>query len=256
MELPESIIRLLQFDTKEKINIVTNKVYYPISKSLAVVISPLFSNIIKTNPTIKAISFPIDERIQDFFKEKSIDRKLFLIMSIQLDNQEFIKKWKRENELNKETVIDRLMTFINYNGKIENMTEEIDFIGKHFEELENQLIIEKIPSNYLSEISKNIKEINSEKKIFKYIIKRLKEENDEEMRKKLIESIKIGGLTDEDIKELIENVKSEDLSETIFSVLKELYLSTYRKNKEITKELDVNKQKLQKKSRKSSNSSK
>ena len=73
MELPEAFARLIQYDSKEKINIVTNRNVYPINKSLGVAISPLFFQAIKENPTLKEVFVPIDENITEFF-EKKINR--------------------------------------------------------------------------------------------------------------------------------------------------------------------------------------
>ena len=220
MYFPEAFLRLIQFDSKEKINIISNNMSCPINKSLAIAISPIFSQAIASNPMIKRISLPINENIKEFFKGQSIEKELFLIMSIMLDNKDLIKQSKALIEINKENVINRLMKFINYKIKIENMKEELEFIGKHFEELEKKMDIKKIPSDYLSEIFKKVKGIQTEKQMFKYIIQRLKEEDDENNRKKLINSIDCRGLNNDDIKELIESLKYEDLSQQLFSIMK------------------------------------
>ena len=214
MELTETLIRLIQINTKERIDIIGNNFVYAINKSLAVAISPIFFKIINDNPTVKEIFLPIDEDFEDFFKGKSINKELFLQMSILLENKELIRKWKEENKINKENLIAYLKKFIKYKGKTEYIKEEIEFIGEHFEEIEvdNKIKIEEIPSEYLSEIMKTVKGIETEEKIYKYIIKRLKEEEEESSRKKLIESIEIRGLNNKDIKELIENIRYEDLS--------------------------------------------
>jgi len=46
MEFPESFIRLIDYDAKERINIIAIEIVYPINKSLAIAISPLFSQAI------------------------------------------------------------------------------------------------------------------------------------------------------------------------------------------------------------------
>jgi len=56
-------------------------------------------------------------------------------MSIILNNKDLIKHCKEENEINKENIVEYFMTFVNNKGKIEYMEEEIEFIGKNFEEL-------------------------------------------------------------------------------------------------------------------------
>ena len=193
---------------------------YSINKSLIVGVSPLFFQLIQANPMIKEIYLPIDENLDDFFQGKSKDQKLFLIMSILLDNQEFIKKWKEENKLKKENAIDHLMTFIKFNGKLENMVEEIEFIGDHFEEFENMLEFDKIPTKYLTEIFKKAKGMKSEKKIFKYNLELLKKEDNENRRKTLIESIEIEGLNHQEMKELIDNIKYEELTAKLFLAFK------------------------------------
>ena len=229
MDLPEIFIRLGQLHTKEKINIICNdKNMFSINKSLAASISPLFFHLIKENPMLQQISLPINKDSQNFFKGKSIKKDLFLIMSIILDNKELIQKWKEENQINKENVIDCLMTFIKYKGKVENIEEGIKYIGEHYEELKNHLDFEKIPSEYLCEISRSIKGVKSEETISKYIIERLKNENQDKYRRKLIDSIEMRGLNNENIKELIENLKYNDLSETLFSILQNRLISTER----------------------------
>ena len=229
MDFPETLIRLIEFPTKEIINIISKEVISPISKSLAIVISPLFFQTIQCNPTLKEIYLPINENIEDFFKGKMIDRELFFRMSIILNNKELMKKWKKENEINNENVIDHLKILIQYKSKIEDMEEEINFIGKNFEEFENEIEIDTIPSEYLSEIIKKVKGIKSEEKIKEYIIKRIKDEEDENKRRKLIESIEIQGLNNESIKELIENLKFEDLLEQLL-IIRDNLLLIHREN--------------------------
>ena len=246
MNLPETLIRLNQYETKERINIIYNNIAYPITKSFAAAISPHFFRSIKANPMLKEIKLPKDLDIfnmNEFFTGKSIDRQLFLVMSIILDNKELMKRWKKENVIKKENAIDHLMIFIKYKGKMENMAEEIEFIGKHFEELENKINIDTIPSEYLCEIFKKVKGIKSEEKIKQYILKRLKEEKNENKRKKLVKSIEIEGLKNEDIQELIETVKYEDLSEQLFSTIKEKILSII-KDKNVNQKEIPNKKKL------------
>ena len=53
MEFPETFIRLIEFPTKEKINIISKKVSYAINKSLVAVISPFFFPSIKRESWIK-----------------------------------------------------------------------------------------------------------------------------------------------------------------------------------------------------------
>ena len=149
-------------------------------------------------------------------------------MSILLDNQEFIKKWKEENKLNQENAIDHLMTFIKYNGKLENMVEEIEFIGDHFEEFENMLEFDKIPPKYLNELFKKAKGIKSEKNILIYNLELLKKENNKYYRKYIIESIEIKGLNHNEMKGLIDNIKYDELTEKLFSAFKE-YIHIYDK---------------------------
>ena len=220
MEFSDALSSLIQFDSKEKIDIITNTLVYRINKSFAAAISPLFSQLIKDNPMAKEIYLPIDENLDSFFEGKAIDRKLFLIMSIILDKKELIKKWKEENDLKKENIMEIVMKVIKYNGKIENMKEEIEFLGKHFEEMEKTMTIEKIPSKYLCEIMKNVKGIKSEEGLFKHIIERLKNENDTNIQKKLIECIEIRGLNNQEIKELLQYITYENLSENIFIPIK------------------------------------
>ena len=69
---------------------------YPISKSLAGVISPLFYQALDANPMLKEISLLLSENINEFFKGKSIDRELFLRMSILLNNKGLIKNGKKK----------------------------------------------------------------------------------------------------------------------------------------------------------------
>ena len=225
MDFPETILRLDQIESKEKINIITNEMTYTINKSFAAAISPIFFQAIKENPMIQEIYLPINENIKEFFKGKSIDRELFLAMSIILDNNDFYQKSKEENKINKENIINRFMTFVKCKVKIENMKEEIEFIGKYFKEFENKIEIDKIPSEYLSEIIKNARGIEREEKMYKYIIKRIKQEEDKNNRKKLIESIDIRGLNNNDIKDLIEKIKYEEVSEQLFSIMKQKILS-------------------------------
>ena len=82
MEFPETLFRLSQIDTHEKILIVSDKVFCQINKSLAAAISPDFFQIIKSNPMIKEIYLPINDNINEFFKGRSIDKEIFLRMSI------------------------------------------------------------------------------------------------------------------------------------------------------------------------------
>ena len=227
MEFPEAFIRLAQIETNERITITSNKMNCSVSKLLTGAISPIFFQAIKNNPTLKEIHLPINENIKEFFEGKSIDPELFLKMSIILDNQDFIKMWKITNEFNIDNVLKLLMAFIKNNGKIENLKDEIEYIGEHFEEIANKLEFETIPSEFLSEIFKKTKGIESEKQIYKYIIERLKEEKEEESRKKLMESIDMRGLNNQEIQELIETLKYEDLSEQFFSVFKCIILERW-----------------------------
>ena len=228
MELPEAIIQLAQIRTKEKINMISNEMVYPINKAFAGVISPLFYQALEANPTLKEISLPINENIKEFFGGKSIDRELFLRMSILLNKRDLMKKWRKENQISKENAINNLMIFIQHNGQIEDMEEEIEFISKHLDEMENMKEFEMIPSEYLSEIFRKAKGINSEEKIYNFILKRLKEEGGKKNREKLIECIELGGLNNKYIKELIENINFEDLSELLFSKIQDKILSSER----------------------------
>ena len=76
MKFPEMLTRLIQFETKEKINIITNNMIYSVNKSFIVGISPLFFQVIQANPMIKEIYLPISEDIDDFFQGNLKDQKL------------------------------------------------------------------------------------------------------------------------------------------------------------------------------------
>ena len=69
--------------------------------------------------------------------------------------------------------------------------------------------------------------------IFNYILIRVKQEENKSNRKKLIESIDLRGLNSQYIKELIENIQFEDLTEQLFSLMKDkMFTINLDENKE------------------------
>ena len=241
MDFPETLLRLTQIDSNEKINIVSDNMICPINKSLAIAISPIFFQAIKENPMIQQISLPINENIKEFFNGKSINKELFFIMSIVLDNKDLLKQSKRVITIDPNNAINHLIKFINYKVQKENIDEEIEFIGENFDELEEKIEFDKIPSEYLSEILKKAKGVQTEKQMLKYILQRLKVENDEINQEKLINSIDLRGLNNDDIKELIKSIKYENLSKQLFSIMKEKFLSFELKQEDIAKYQEIGK---------------
>ena len=228
MDLPEAFLPLILFPTKDTIKIRNHRKSYLIDKSLAAALSPHFLEAIKSNPMINEIFLPIDDDIEAFFSGKSIKSDTFLTMSILLNNKKLIKQWKEENEINQSNAIDYLMIFIKNNAKIEDTNEILNLIGENFEQFENQIKFDKIPSYYLSELFKKVKKIESEKDINKYVLQRIQWEKEDKYRKELIKSIDMRGLNNDNLKELIEKTKFEDLSEQILSILKNYTLSFER----------------------------
>ena len=228
MELPETFNRLMTYDSNEKINIVCQNKTFSINKSLAVAFSHQFFLAIQENPTLKEITLSINqniENIEEFFKGGKINPKFFYQMSTALDNKALIEEWKKEKKVNEENVIQYLILQIKYDGKIENMIEEIKMIGENIENFINEEEFNKIPNYYLSEILKRVERVESEEDICQFIIKKLKEEEDKNIRKNLIKSIEMRGLNNKNIKELLEITTYEEISEELFYIFKDRFIS-------------------------------
>ena len=221
MDFPEIYQRLHHYNSNEKITIRNQETSVLINKSLAIALSPNVFLALQENPSLKEITIPIKGNLERYFKGDIIDIEQFLKISTFLDMNIMIKKWKQSQNFSKrENVLKQLIFLIKYNGRIENMVEEMEMIGKNIEKFIGMKEFEKIPNFYLCEIMKRVKGIKSENEIFNYIVKKLEQENDQNIRINLINSIEMRGLNYENVQKLLKYLKFEDFSQSLFLSLK------------------------------------
>ena len=142
---------------------------------------------------------------------------------------------EKKNKVNKENVIDHLIKQINCDGKIENMVEELNLIAKNFEEFINVKEFSEIPNSHIIEIIKRVEEGKS-RAIFDYIIKKLKEEKDQHVRRNFIQCIEMKGLNNSNIQELMEAIHFDEIPETLYSTLKDKFRNSSMEMENIKKE--------------------
>ena len=146
----ETLENISKDQRNDKFTIIVNNFSYKVPLSYALGISPFITENYFKNPTLHKVELNINvtgnssksekeiqEEFSKFIKGNKISREIFYEIGIQLKNKEMIKKWKKQ-ELTKETIIktieaDRRIFSKNKNEEIQNIKEELEYIGEHIE---------------------------------------------------------------------------------------------------------------------------
>ena len=158
----ETLENLNKDQRNDKFSLIVNKVIHKVPLSYAIGISSLISEKYLKDPTIKELDININicgnnndnksekeiqEEFSKFIKGNKISSEMFYEIGIQLKNKEMIKKWKKQEslkELTKEIIMknieaNRRIFNKNENEKIQNMKEELEYIGEHLEDMKEEI---------------------------------------------------------------------------------------------------------------------
>ena len=243
----ETLKNLTQDQRKDKFIFIINKTMFEVPLSYALGVSPLITEKYLKDPTFHKFEIEDKEKIEEefskFIRGEKIKRNTFVKFGKLLKNKDMIKKWKKSEEITKETVIEYLKNIedIFYNNDnthddnqnngremidIDDIKEEIKYIENHLEEMKEE--IKQLREEELIYIIRN-KNINIEKEdiIWEIIKKRVKEMKKEiynkeinkkerdikrKIRRILLENVKIKYLTEDNFKEYVEEIEACDIS--------------------------------------------
>ena len=236
----ETLENISQDQRKDKFLFIVNKIRIEVPLSYALGISPLITKKHLKDPTFREFEIEdkkkIEEEFLKFIRGKEIKKEIFLKIGMLLQNKEMIKKWKNSNELSNKKVIENIKSFedveeekkeknkrkkdnkdIQYNINKEDIQEELEYIGKHFEDMKED--IKNLRSETIIDIIRkediSVKSENTIWEIIKERVKELKREKNQrnrKMRRILLENIQIKYLDEQNFKEYIEEIEAEDFS--------------------------------------------
>ena len=233
----ETLQNISKDQRKDKFVFLVNDKRFEVPLSYAIAISPFIGEEFLKDPTFQMNiqdQEKIEEEFSNFIQGKEIRTEIFLKIGKFLKNQEMITKWKKTIELKER--VNEYAKYLHdtkiYYGKteekeiidIEDIKDDLQYIGKHLEEMKED--VKKFKEEILLLLIRNeditIKSEDTIWEIIKERLKKMKREiyNDgnkktidkiQQMRRLLLETIKIKYLKQENFKEFIEEIEPEDI---------------------------------------------
>ena len=117
----ETLKNISQDQRKDKFIFIVNKRRYELPLSYALGISPYITEQYLKDPTFRELEISDTEKIEEeflnFVRGKAIKKEIFIKIGKLLKNKEMMKKWKKSNNISKETVIEYLKCMKEINDK-------------------------------------------------------------------------------------------------------------------------------------------
>ena len=218
---------------------------YKVNRFFAGFISPIISQISLSDPFISSFDIDIDDSKHQFNKIIELqlgmpivfnDYEYLILLGNKLGNDEIIEYGmnlkNQQDPLSIDNVIDRLITKLRY--KI-NTYDEINFIAKHFYEIEEKKLKSLDVDTLELILSNSLLRIDNEIYLFQFIDKLITEKG--KKFKKLLNCVHFEFLTKKEMSKFLSLIEPEDISGPIWNSLCNRLLMdvTDNKNEENTK---------------------